>query len=113
MSPTAADTLLVKEEMAHPVQDAASIGCGVLIRGVFVVDNSAALGGGNTVSGMDEANLRIRWRYASMVLLAWSRTSFSLSIRQGHNAGNIRSAQSSSLKASEVTANAINPAFLA
>ncbi len=38
---------------------------------------------------------------------------FSLSIRQGHRAGNILLAQSSSPNASEVTNNAINAAFLA
>ena len=49
----------------------------------------------------------------SIVLLAWSRTSFSLSIREGHSAGRMRLAQSSSLKASDVTARAINAAFRA
>ena len=58
ISPTAAETLLVKEEMAQPVQEAASLGCGVLIRGA-AVEASAALGGGKTVSAIVEANLRI------------------------------------------------------
>src|SRR3954469_8714133 len=48
-----------------------------------------------------------------MVLLAWSRISFSLSMRQGHSDGNIRLAQSSSLNESVVTANAKSAAFLA
>ena len=62
ISPAAAETLLVNEEMAQPVQEAASLGCGVLIRGVLEFDVSAALGGGSTVSGIVEANLRTRWR---------------------------------------------------
>lgn len=61
ISPTAAETLLVKEEMAQPVQEAASLGCGVLIRGAAVTA-STAFGGGKTVSAIVEANLRIRWR---------------------------------------------------
>ena len=69
ISPTAAETLLVKEEIAQPVQDAASLGCGVLIRGAVALDASI-LGGGNTVSAIEEANLRTRCRYTSMVLLA-------------------------------------------
>ena len=60
ISPTAAETLFVKDEMAHPVQEAASLGCGVLIRGVFELDVSAAVGGGNTESGIVEANFRTR-----------------------------------------------------
>ena len=68
ISPTAVETLLVKEEMAQPVQEAASLGCGVPIRGVAVED-STAFGGGKTVSAIVEANLRIRWRYTSIVLL--------------------------------------------
>lgn len=70
-------------------------------------------GGGRAVSAIEEANFLIRCRYASMVLLAESRIIFSLSMRQGHKAGNIRLAQSSSLKASFVTVNAIKAAFLA
>ena len=62
ISPTAAETLFVKDEMAHPVQEAASFGCGVLIRGVFELDVSAAVGSGNTESGIAEANFRTRWR---------------------------------------------------
>lgn len=112
ISPAAWATLFVKEDIAQPVQEAASLATGVLIRGVVAVADSL-VGGGSIVSGMVDANLRVRARYASIVLVAWSRTSFSLSIRHGHSAGNIRSAQSSSLKASFVTANAINAAFLA
>ncbi len=61
ISPTAEETLLVKEEMAQPVQDAASLGCGVPIRGA-AAEASTAPGGGKTVSAMVDANLRIRWR---------------------------------------------------
>jgi len=60
ISPAAVEILLVKEEMAQPVQDAASLGCGVLIRGAPVVEASAVLGGGKTVSAIVETNLRIR-----------------------------------------------------
>ncbi len=84
------------------------------MRGADVVEAaSAVLGGGKTVSAIVEANLRIRSKYASIVLLAWSRMSFSLSMRQGQRAGSIRFAQSSSLKESDVTAKAIKAAFLA
>lgn len=48
-----------------------------------------------------------------MVLLAWSRMSFSLSIKEGHKEGSIRFAMSSSLNASDVTARAMRAAFLA
>lgn len=48
-----------------------------------------------------------------MVLLAWSRITFSLSMREGHKDGSIRLATSSSLNASDVTAKAIRAAFLA
>jgi len=61
ISPTAEDTLFVKEEMAQPVQEAASLGCGVPIRGADV-EASTAPGGGKTLSAMVEANLRIRCR---------------------------------------------------
>ncbi len=62
ISPEAVEILLVKEEMAQPVQEAASLGCGVLILGAAVVDTSIVLGGGRTVSDILDANLRIRWR---------------------------------------------------
>lgn len=45
ISPTAVDTLLVNDEMAHPVQDAASLGCVVFILAEEEVVESAALGG--------------------------------------------------------------------
>lgn len=61
ISPTAEETLLVKDEMAQPAHEAASVGCGVLIRGA-AVEASAAFGGGKTVSAIVEANLRILWR---------------------------------------------------
>ena len=113
ISPAAAGTLFVNDEIAQLVHEAASLGCGVLIRGVFEFVVSTALGGGNTVSGIVNANLRTFERYVSMVLLAWSRMSFSLSIKLEHRAGRILLAQSSSLKESDVTASAINAAFLA
>jgi hypothetical protein len=62
ISPAAVDTLFVNDEMAHPVHEAGSLGCGVLIRGAAVVDAPAALRGGNAVSAIDDANLRTRWR---------------------------------------------------
>jgi len=49
----------------------------------------------------------------SIVLLDWSRISFSLSIREGHKDGSIRLAMSSSLNESDVTAKAMRAAFLA
>jgi len=113
ISPAACEILLVKDEIAQPAHEAASVATGVPIRGADEEVAFSVVGGGNTVSGMVEANLRMRARYASIVLLAWSRTSFSLSIKHGHRAGNIRFAQSSSLNASFVTASAINAAFLA
>lgn len=113
ISPTAVDTLLVKEEMAQPVHEAASLGWGVLIRGAPALVESVAAGGGNTVSAIVLACFLIRWRKRSMVLFAWSRMSFSLSIKLGQMAGNILLATSSSLKESEVAPNAIRAAFLA
>lgn len=62
ISPAAAETLFVKEEMAQPAHDAVSLGWGVLICSVVEFDVSAALGGGNTVSGIVDANLRTLWR---------------------------------------------------
>lgn len=59
ISPAAAETLLVNDEMAQPVHEAASLGCGVLMRGVGVADVSVA-GGGRTVSGIVAANFRTR-----------------------------------------------------
>ncbi len=41
----------------------------MLIRGV-VVDDISVVGGGKTESGIEEANLRIRCMYISIVLLA-------------------------------------------
>ncbi len=48
-----------------------------------------------------------------MVLLAWSRMSFSLSMREGQMAGTMRRAQSSGEKYSEVTERAIRAALRA
>jgi hypothetical protein len=64
ISPAAAETLLVKEEMAQPAHDAASLalGWGVLMRGAAPADASVVLGGGRAVSAIEDANLRIRWR---------------------------------------------------
>lgn len=45
ISPTAEETLLVKEEIAQPVHEAASLGCGVPIRGVAEVEASEVVGG--------------------------------------------------------------------
>lgn len=59
ISPAAVETLLVKEEMAQPVHEAASLDWGVLIRGVGVADVSV-VGGGKTESGIVDANLRTR-----------------------------------------------------
>lgn len=113
ISPAVEETLLVKEEMAQPAQEAASLGWGVLMRGAVAFEESTAVGGGRTVSAIVEACLRIRWRKRSMVLLAWSRMSLSLSIRQGQIAGRIRFAESSSLKVSAVAPSASNAAFRA
>jgi len=62
ISPAVVEILLVKEEIAQPVQEAASLDCGVLIRGAPVVEASEVFGGGKIVSAIVEANLRIRWR---------------------------------------------------
>lgn len=59
ISPAADETLLVNEEIAQPAHEAASLGCGVLIRGVGVADVSV-VGGGRTESGMVAANFRMR-----------------------------------------------------
>lgn len=109
------ETLFVNEEMAQPVHEAASLelGCGVLIRGADAFDASTAVGGGNTVSGIAEACFRIFCRNTSIVLLAWSRMSFSLSTKQGHIDGNIRFAQSSSLNESAVAPSASRAALRA
>lgn len=58
MSPATAESLLVKEEMAQPAQEAAddSVGCGVLIRGP---PPAAVDSGGRAVSGMLAAAFRI------------------------------------------------------
>ena len=61
ISPAAVESVLVNEEIAQPVQEAASLGWGVLIRGAEPADASAMVGAGMTVSGIVEANLRIRW----------------------------------------------------
>lgn len=55
ISPTAAESLLVNEEMAQPAHEAAedSVGCGVLIRGPPAP--AAAPSGGSAVSGMAAA----------------------------------------------------------
>jgi hypothetical protein len=58
ISPAVEETLLVNEEMAHPVQEAVSLGSGALMRGAAEPDESAAEGAGKTVSGIVEANLR-------------------------------------------------------
>lgn len=55
MSPAAVEILLVNEEMAQPVQDAASLGWGVAIRGVveFELERPASkAGGGRTLSAI-------------------------------------------------------------
>lgn len=53
MSPAAVEILLVNEEMAQPVQDAASLGWGVPMRGVVELERAASgAGGGRTVSGI-------------------------------------------------------------
>ena len=59
ISPAAVEILLVNEEIAQPAQEAASLGCGVLIRGVVAVASEVA-GGGKTLSGIVDANLRTR-----------------------------------------------------
>lgn len=56
ISPAAEDILFVKEEMAQPVHEEPSLGCGVLMRGALPV---SVLGGGRTVSAMLEAAFRI------------------------------------------------------
>lgn len=110
ISPAAVCSLLVKDEIAQPAQDAVSLGLGVLMRGLA----SPVVGsGGNTESGMSAADLRTLCRYISIVLLACSRINFSLSISEGHMAGRIRPAQSSSLKYSTVAAKANRAAFRA
>lgn len=84
------------------------------MRGAAVpVEESAAVGGGKAVAAIESANFRMRCMKRSIVLIAWSRTSFSLSIKQGQILGNIRFAQSSSLNVSEVAASAIKAAFRA
>lgn len=72
MSPLTLASLFVNDEMAQPDQefsfwddptrDAATLGV-------------ALLGGGKTLSGNELPYLRVRWRYMSKVLFAWSRTS--------------------------------------
>ena len=55
MSPAAVEILLVNEEMAQPVQDAASLGWGVPMRGVVEVElvrPASGAGGGRTLSGI-------------------------------------------------------------
>ncbi len=110
ISPAAAESLLVKEEMAQPAHDAAcSLGWGVLMR----VTASPVFCGGRALSVMSVAALRILCMYMSMLLFACSRTSFSLSMSSGEMEGTIRHAQSSSLKYSTVTANAMSAALRA
>ena len=62
ISPDVAETLFVKDDIAHPVQEAASLGCGVPILGAGVADASVVLGGGSTLSDIDAAYFRIRCR---------------------------------------------------
>ena len=60
ISPAAAESLLVNEDIAQPAQDAVaedSAGCGVLILG----PPEAAVSGGRALSGMAAAALRIFW----------------------------------------------------
>lgn len=55
MSPAAVEILLVNEEMAQPVHDAASLGWGVPMRGVVeleLVRPASGAGGGRTLSGI-------------------------------------------------------------
>lgn len=64
-------------------------------------------------SGRVCAYFLTRCRNISMVLLAWSRTIFSLSISDGQRPGRIFVAQSSSEYTSTVAESANNAAFLA
>lgn len=60
MSPAAVESLLVKLEIAQPAQEAASLACGVLMRGVVETERLGA-SGGSAVSAISAAALRI-WR---------------------------------------------------
>lgn len=110
ISPAAVDSLLVKDEIAQPVHDEASLAWGVLMRGPAP---SVAGCGGSTVSGMLAAAFLILFMYTSSVFSAWSRIIFSLSMREGQIAGMTFEAQSSSVKCSEVAANAMREALRA
>ena len=70
ISPAAVDILFVNDEIAHPAQEAASLDCGVLIRGAVLPELSEAVGGGSTVSAIVDACFRILCKYTSKVLLA-------------------------------------------
>lgn len=109
ISPAAAESLFVKDEMAQPAQPAAASAWGVPILGFPEI----ALSGGRAVSGMLSTAFLILWTYTSSVLTAWSRISFSLSMSDGQMAGRTRVAQSSSEKCSDVTDRAIRAAFRA
>lgn len=108
ISPLAPASLFVKDEIAHPAHEASF--CGVPILGAPV---GATSGGGRTLSGNVCPYRFTLCRYCSRHLLAWSRTIFSLSINDGHTAGRIFIAQSSSVKKSEVAASAIRAALRA
>ena len=113
--PSAAVSLFVKDEMAHPAHEESVPG--VLIPGAAAPPTAAPFiavpGGGRAVSGSVCAYFRARARYWSRTLLAWSRTGFSLSSKTGHRAGRILEAQSSSLNTSEVAARASKAALRA
>ena len=72
ISPLAAASLFVNEEIAHPAQEAASVE-GVPIRGVAPLVVGAPPAGGRAVSGRAEAYLRMRARMWPCVFGAGSR----------------------------------------
>lgn len=71
ISPLAAVSLFVKEDIAQPAQDVSF--AGVPMRGALAPPAAVREGGGSTVSGMDCACFLIRARYISTVFVAWSR----------------------------------------
>jgi hypothetical protein len=114
ISPLAAASLLVKDDMAQPAQEAAS-DCALPMRGALepIPVVVAVVGGGRTLSGIVAEYFLMRARKTSKVFAAESRTTFSLSTRAGHIDGKILVAQSSSGNNSLVALKAINAAFLA
>lgn len=72
ISPLALASLFVNDEIAQPDQEV-SFWSGPM-RGAAVLA-VPLLGGARTDSGNEFPYLRVRWRYISNVLLAWSRTS--------------------------------------